>query len=474
MQTHAQADSAINTLTHLPKKYISEIEKKTDKYYSRITNKTEKTLAKLAKWEQKIKTVLEKANPAAAEKLFGNNQLTFATLLEKYKEGTAITENYRRQYNEYTDKLQTSINYLTAKKDELNTKIIQPVADAKKKIDKLKEQEDNTEAVQQFIKERKKQLTEQAIQYIGNSKYLQKIAKENYYYVETLKNYKELFHDKQKAEQAAINILKKIPAFQKFMRDNSQLASLFRLPTNGNGNVQAQNLAGLQTRASVNALIQNQVAAGGPNAAQQIRDNIQQAQAELNKLKDKIIKAGGSNSDAELPNFKPNTEKSKLFKQRIFYTGDFQFTKPNRLMPVTADIGVGIGYKLNGKSVIGIGASYKLGMGTIQRISFSHQGISARSYLDWKAPFGSPKGGMLANIYISGGYELNHNAQFKKITQLNSFNEWQQSGLLGISKKIPVKTKWVKGTKLSLLYDFLARQHVPVSQPVLVRVGYNF
>jgi hypothetical protein len=50
---------------------------------------------------------------------------------------------------------------------------------------------------------------------------------------------------------------------------------------------------------------------------------------------------------------------------------------------------------------------------------------------------------------------------------------WQQSGLIGISKKMNVKTKFFKGTKLQLLFDMLANQHVPVSQPVLFRVGYD-
>ena len=63
---------------------------------------------------------------------------------------------------------------------------------------------------------------------------------------------------------------------------------------------------------------------------------------------------------------------------------------------------------------------------------------------------------------------------FKNIVELQSYNKWQQAGLIGLTKKIPIKTKWTKGTKLQILYDFLARQHIPVSQPILFRVGYNF
>ena len=314
----------------------------------------------------------------------------------------------------------------------------------------------NSEALEAFIKERKKQLIDGSIQYIGKSKYLQKIDKESYYYIETLKNYKQLFSEPKKAEELALKILNKIPAFTKFLQQNSQLASMFRMP---GSTIDAQSLAGLQTRSSVNSLIQDRISAAGPNAQAQITQNIQQAQQQLQQLQDKLLQSGKSSSTDELPNFKPNEQKTKTFKQRIELGSNFQFGKSNSFLPATANIGVSVGYKLNDKSIIGLGASYKLGLGSIQRISITHQGIGLRSFVDWKVK---------KEFFISGGYEMNYQAQF------NSYDNWQQSGLIGLSKKINIKTKWFKGTKLQLLYDVLYRTHVPVSQPVVFRVGYEF
>ncbi|MFN8250248.1 MAG: hypothetical protein U0V75_00095 [Ferruginibacter sp.] len=473
LQTHAQADSAasakqkadslLTTLQELPKKYLTSIDSKIDKYTSRVTNKTEKTLTKLAKWETKIKTLLEKASPETAQRLFNNNQLSFATALEKYKQGQTIITDQRKKYNDYRDKLSTSIKYLEDQKEKLDTRLVQPLAKAKVKIKEYEDAQDESDAMEQFIKERKKQLIDQSLKYLGKSKYLQKINKETYYYLETIKNYKQIFSDKEKAEETALTLLNKIPAFKKFMQENSMLASLFRMPGSGAaGNT--PNLAGLQTRASVNALIQNQIAVGGPNAADQIRSNMQAAQAELSKLKDKVLKSGGGSSDMNMPDFKPNNTKTQTFGQRIEKGFNLQFGKTNSLVPTTADIGLNIGYKLNDKSVIGLGASYKMGMGSIQRISITHQGVGLRSYLDWQ---------LKKQFYISGGYEMNHNAQFKNIQQLQQYDAWQQSGLIGIAKKIPLKTKWTKGTKIQLLYDMLANSHRRISQPVVFRVGYN-
>jgi hypothetical protein len=461
--SYAQTDTTLQQLQHVPLKYIHKVDNKINKYTSRITNKTEKTLTKLARWENKIKSLLEKASPETAQRLFGNNQLTFTAALEKYKRGEAIIEGQRAKYNEYTDKLSTSLGYLKKQKDNLNPKLVIPVKNANQKISELEKQEANTEAMAQFIKERRKQLMDQSIQFIGNSKYLKKISKENYYYVETLKNYKELFHDKKKAEETALTLLNKIPAFTKFVQENGMLAKLFGSPYGGGATA---NLAGLQTRASVNALIQNQIAAGGPNAAAQIRQNLQDAQAQLSSLKDKVLKSGGNLSDANMSmDFKPNNAKTQTFKQRLEFGNNFQFAKNNSLVPTTADIGLSLGYKLNEKSVIGIGASYKMGLGSIQHISITHQGIGIRSFMDWQ---------LKKQFYLTGGYEMNYNAAFKNIAQLQQYNDWQNAGLVGLTKKINIKTKFTKGTKLQLLYDMLARQNSPVTQPVVFRVGYNF
>ena len=59
-------DSSIASLAKLGPRYMEAISSKTDKYYTQVTGKTEKTLERLAKWESKIKTILEKTSPETA------------------------------------------------------------------------------------------------------------------------------------------------------------------------------------------------------------------------------------------------------------------------------------------------------------------------------------------------------------------------------------------------------------------------
>jgi hypothetical protein len=478
-------DSTLAVLQKVPTKYINTIDKKIDKYSSRITKKTEKTLTKLAKWEEKIKTALQKVNPEAANKLFGAssplgrsggaNQLTFASLLQKIKQGEQIKLDYRRQYNKYNDDVTTSFKYLEKGKAYLDSGLARKVQATKEKLQQLNSDEDSTEAIKQFIKERKKELITTAFKYIGKSKYLTKMNKEVWYYAETMKNYKEILSDEEKTEKLVKDVLNKIPGFQNFVQNNSMLASLFGSP--GGGDVaSAANYAGLQTRAGVQSLIQQRIAAGGTGAQEIFKQNMKDAQAQLNQYKDKLLKSpafdempgegGGSSPQGRLGGA-PNMQKTKTFLQRLEFGSNLQFAKNNTLMPTTADIALTVGYKLNDKSVAGIGTGYKLGMGSIDKIRFSTEGINLRSFLEWK---------LKKQFYATGGWEMNYLTGLNRLRLGTPLGDggWQQSALMGISKKFAVKTKWFKQTKVQLLYDFLARKHVPASQPVVFRIGYQF
>jgi hypothetical protein len=68
---------------------------------------------------------------------------------------------------------------------------------------------------------------------------------------------------------------------------------------------------------------------------------------------------------------------------------------------------------------------------------------------------------------------LNHQASLEIPPRLKHIANWQQSGLIGISKFIPGRNKILKKTKLQLLWDFLSYHRRLRSQPLLMRVAYN-
>ncbi|MBN8833415.1 MAG: hypothetical protein ABS68_01195 [Niastella sp. SCN 39-18] len=455
-QCSAQADSAFALTEKLSQKYLTHTSNKIDLYSKRVSNKTEKTLVKLCRWETKIQTLLQKANPEAAERLFANNSISFKKLLEEYKRSESQLQSYKAGYDKYRDDLLTQLKYIDSNKTVLTKKSQELLTKAKDNASQLENEEARNEAFQKMIKERRQQLIAEAMKYMGKNKYLQKINKEGWYYVETLKNYKQLFNEPGKAEETAKNILSKIPAFKEFMRRNSMLASLLGISADA---ASSQSLAGLQTRFAANNQMQSLATAGGPNGAQYMQQNMQTAQAELNKLKQRIEKVGSSGS-GELPDFKPNNQKTKTFAQRLEYSADIQPLRGNAWLPGALNTGINVGYKLNDKSVIGAGMSYKLGLGSIQKIRFSNQGIGFRSFIDWK---------LKKQFFISGGYELNKIPASPQPGFI--IDEWQRSGLVGLSKKQTIGKK--RTVKTQLLCDFLSYQQIPKTQPILFRVGIS-
>jgi len=467
LYSEAQIDSTIQSLQQIPLKYINQVDKKIDKYSSSITNKTLKTLAKLSKWENKIHALLTKVNPQAAENLFGNNQATFASVLKKLEDGKSIAENYQAKYDEYRDKLTSSMVYLQRQKDSLKSKLIDPINTANQKLDKLEGNVKNSEALEEFIRERKNRLIDESIKYIGKSKYLVKINKEAYYYVESIRNYKEIFTDKKKAEELAVKILNQIPAFKRFAAQNSQLASMFAPPglfpsVAAGGSVPIVN--GLPTRAALQQFFQISMPSSGMiNPMQQIQKQLADVSSPINNWKNKLNDLGGMKSNS-LPDFTPNTQRTKSFRKRLEFGTDFQFGKNTNFIPATSDIGLKLGYKFNDKSSAGFGVNYKMGIGNgIENIHFTNQGLGLRTYLKWKLKMG---------LDVQGGSEWNYMLQFNKIDQLKNYNAWQQSALLGLVKSYSVGKK-VKGN-FSLLYDFLNNSHTPSTSPLVFRFGYGF
>jgi hypothetical protein len=225
-------------------------------------------------------------------------------------------------------------------------------------------------------------------------------------------------------------------------------------------------LAGLQTRNSVNQLLVNRFGSSA-SSTQALQQQMQSAQAEMNQLKTRLAgfqNGSFGNGSADLPEgFKPNTQKTKSFFKRLEYGFNVQSQRSRTYFPTTSDLGLSLGYKMNDRSIIGIGLSYKLGLGRgWDHISFSHEGIGLRSYVDIK---------MKRNLWITGGYEKNYLSGFKNITVLSEKNGWQQSGLIGISKQYKVSKKF-KG-EMKLMWDFLSYRQVPRTQAVVFRVGYK-
>jgi hypothetical protein len=460
---YSKAQDSLSSSSSISQKYLVSVSQKTEKLADNLDKKSRKALAQFQKQEGKIRKKLSNIDSAKASTLFNNGVDQYKALEDRLQNGVLS-----KPYIPSLDTIATSLKFLQ-QNPELLAKVKEGKVKLEETIGKVKGLQGNlqkADEIKRFLKERRQYLKDQLAN-VGFAKQLKRLNKQTYYLSQQINEYKSLLKDHKKAERKAIGLLAKTKLFKNFMRKNSQLASLFRLPGNPSDPTSQVNLAGLQSRAQVNSLIQQRINSGGSSGMAQFRQNVDQAQNQLHQLKSKISKLGGGSSDLEMPEgFKPNNQKTKNFLQRLEFGTNIQSQKVNGFFPTTTDIGLSLGYKLNDKSTLGIGASYKMGWGKdIRHIKISHQGVGMRSYIDWK---------IKGSFWLSGGYEMNYRSEFRDIDVLRDLNAWQQSGLIGVSKLISVKTKFFKKTKLQLLWDFMSYKQVPRTRPVLFRIGYQF
>jgi hypothetical protein len=358
---------------------------------------------------------------------------------------------------------------------DLLKNVKQSSARLKESMSKLQSLDDKlaqAENIKQFLKERRQLLAEQ-LKKFGLAKELTKYNKQAYYYGQQIQEYKTLINQPEKLLQKSIGLLSKLAIFREFISKHSELAALFPQPDAGMLNA-GNTIPGLQTRAQVQQQIQTTVAAGGPNARAMVQQNIQSAQGQLQQLKNKINELGGGSlpagqagSDSELPEgFKPNNEKVKSFKKRLQLETNFQSSRSTYAYPSTTDLGISLGFRISKKSIVGIGTAFKMGWGKdIRNIKISASGFSLRSFADVK---------LKGSFFATAGFEYNYQQPVYAINQIAGLKNWTQSGLVGISKIVNIKSKYFKKTKLQLLWDALSYHQRLQSQPVKFRIGYGF
>ena len=445
-----------------PQKWSAVVKKKASRLEKKIVAKTEKTLSRLQKQEEKIyKNLLSTKDSLYAKAQLAEIQNRYDALRNKINNPpTEVSALGIKEYVPWVDSTQTALKFLSNQGVDGNVK------DALSKVESLNGRLQDANEIKQFIRERREQLKQQ-LENLGLVKELKKINKGIYYYSQQINEYKEILKDPKKIERKALELLSRSKPFQDFMRNNSILASLFRMPGNPSDPNYTGSLAGLQTRATVNNLIQQQLASGGPNARQQFQNNLQQAQSQLNELKNKAMKFGGGSSDDIMSEgFRKNSQKTKRLIDRLEVGTNFQSQKATNLFPVTSDIGLSFGFRANDNSILGLGGSAKIGFGRgWNNINITSQGLSIRSFFDYK---------IKSSFWFTAGYEMNYKSEIRNITQLKDQTVWIKSCLVGISKTVSIKSKLFKKTKVQILWDALSYRHPGISQPIVFRVGYNF
>jgi hypothetical protein len=473
LAAHAQSvDSTIGKVANFPNKLFNKITGQTATLERRLERQTQKYLAQMARKEAKIRAELYKSDSAKAAALYPQDpQEQYAAWMQKFREDSSrVFSSMGPEYLPHADSLNGMLGFLSQNPSLLKGGLPEQAQAqaALAQVQQFQAKLQEADAIKQFIAARKAQIQQYLSQYTqvpgGVSSALQGYNKEAYYYAEQVREYRQMLNDPDKMIQTAMGLLEKLPAFASFMKQNSFLAGLFSVPA---GYGDPQGLSGMQTRDQVLSMIQSQIGqSSGGSGASALQSSLNTAQQDINNLHDKLSSLGGGSGGMDMPNFKPNDQRTKTFLQRLEYGTYFQTTPATTFYPSYSDLGLTLSYKLGHQNLIGVGASYKLGWGTpIQHIALSSQGVGLRSFVDIN---------LKKSFSLTGGYELNYLTPFSSFQDIRLLSRWTPSGLIGVSKTVSMKSTVFKKTQLSLLWDFLSYQQVPRTQPLVFRVGYSF
>ena len=478
-----------NSITNLDTKLIDKLDKQYKKTEERLTKQTSKWLKKTQKQEEKLKRKLAKTDSLKAEQVFGDVKGRYKKLQDQLnKKGEKV-----KQYIPVFDSLNTTTKFLEQNINKSNTVVsgsnqsLIAIKELNGTVVSLQQKMQNASNIKKQLQQRKEQLKQQLKNTII-AKQLQGFNKQVFYYQQQVNDYKELFDTPDRLAEKAIGFVRENSAFKDFFVGNSRLAELFKTPNSTTISGGGASVGGLQTSASVMQALQQRfgsfISNNGLNGNAQnlIKDKLDIAKGELDKVKEKMGSNGGSDND--MPNFKPNRQKTKTFLKRLEYGYNIQSQKNNTLLPTTSDIAATLGYKLNDKTTVGLGLAYKLGWGNgWKNINLSNQGVGFRSYFDVKFPQSDKRRSLwnylTNNLWLSGGYELNYLPELKtKLNNVNnSFNKinhwgigWQDAALIGISKKQKIGKKTAT---IQLLYNAIYQESSPQTQPLLFRVGWS-
>ncbi len=484
-------DSA-SAVIELPDRFAHRAEKRISGLDQQLTKQSEKYLNSLSKQEEKILRKLAKLDSSRARELMDDTRQVYEQFAQKLAAADGkIDKVFSGQYLPGLDSLQGALGFLKDAKNIVSKSkdIQQKLGNSLEQVKQLQDKLQQADQIKQFVQQRQQQLKTLMSSYTnlpkGITKHLGKYQQEAYYYSRQVQEYKEALNDPDKLLKKVLATLQILPAFKTFMQKHSMLAQLFPKPENY-GTPQA--LAGLQTRASVQQVLQQQMgmpATGGTNAnpAGYLHQQIEQAQGELSKLKEKLNQLGNGSSgssDMVIPDFKPNDQKTKSFLQRIELGTNFQTQRSNSYFPTTTEAALTAGYKLNDKSIVGIGVSGKIGWGkSWKQIRLTGEGVGFRAFADWKAPdLFKSNSRFIANLWFTMGGEMNYNRTVENLAVFKNYSNWSKSAPAGISKKYSMSSPLKKGKKIQgsmqVLYDFLHKQHIPPTPAFLWRVGYNF
>ena len=424
----------VATVTH-------DIKAKANAQMEAIETQWQARKGRLKKQEEKILQWLQQTDKQASDAIGKLDGLQLTDITNRWKNGQTAAPYIAR-----LDTLKTLLGFH-------ETLQLPQVAEAEALLKKLQSSLGGAEEASSWLQQRQNSLFEalrkQAKLPPEISKAFDKWKGEAAVWKAQVAQYKEVLNSPEKIEREALKILQKQPFFQQFMAKHGELARLFGPPAGADAAGVGNPIPGLQTRQSLMQDLQTRFGASAIQSGGALQQQIQNGMDQLSDQQ--AMQLGNILENAGLPKPEGAGElqqtlspaqqekaglKSKSFKERLEIGWNLQSATRIQNFGAIRDVGLSIGYKLNPRSVAGVGIAYKFALGeSWQKLKWTHEGVGFRSFIDWRVAAAGSK--LLQGIWLTGGFEMNYFTNMTNLLQINH-NSWNNSLIIGITKSLKI------------------------------------
>jgi hypothetical protein len=450
-------------------RYLRKLEKKNERYVKVQEKKTRKLLASLSAKEKKLlhsadslpmDSTIRKGSFSTIGDQFGKDYSAYSQKINAAQAPVlrlnTIPANMNAGVQNYLKRQVTTSAFLNDTTCKTCGKLKKEEAKAQQNLSKTSQKLEYIQGVQDQIKKRQETLQGYFGPMPQYASQLQGIGKSCFYFNQGMSGFSSIFTSPAAGVE---NSMMQSLSFNKSYATFAENLKTSQIPGLDASSFTSPDLKGYQTRVQVQALLPQNTPGITAEQKSTLISNMQTSLSKFQSLRDKNPSIACLK---DKPNFKPNPYKSLPLRQRITFGKDFQMHPRSKYYPVTADIGINLGFKLTARFSPIVGAAYKLGLGpALQNMSLSDQGIVLRGGLDGKLCYGFSLQGLFEETIRTNLVQVNETLS-KRV---------EPALILGLVNKVKIGKK--TSSSFMFGYDFLYNKHTPVTSPWVIRIGFQ-
>jgi len=464
------------TAVYYGKHYLELNIRSLDKYNQRLAHQQDRLLHQLKKKENRLQHQLRRSDSVAYLR-FKNQPLSYDSISRLANaDSTTMATKVSRRRNAVFDSLKGVANFIQTKSSVLTEGAVN-TSSYNTELQSLQQKIDYRDYINELITQRTNNLKS----IVGNNSLssFAGIQKEVFYGKARMNVWKQVSEDPSKLEEKALEYLQGTEGFDKAVAQSTSVGGM-----QAGMNPSDLEKMGYQTKDQLNKALQQkfgnslgqvQQAMGGQladwqNKAHDITSKVKDTKQQMAGTKGQLTSA---KSQIKKPSVQLNKNPMRglPFWRRLEKQYNWQTTRATPAgAPAILQGAAMVGYRQTPKLSYGIGAALNIGMGQDwNHIQFSFEGLSLRSYLQYKFVYGIGVYGGYERMYKQAAFASSGKTTSSELpTSLNPHNttNYNESILLGLTKSYKLNSKW--NGQIQVMYDVWWKEK-GLNSPILLR-----